>query len=481
MTEVLRIDWLLRLWDEPAAIAYSFFRPGAVEPLERAAIRGARLGSWTPPLAAGIELDQSEVSVATSHCSPYNAERLGVPPRAPVFLVDVTEIARRDDAMPRRGRGRARDLQERHALAAARGDDRRRRAADRGAHLGDLARLISADDAGHRRPRLLRPPHRARARRARRPGGELQPRLLRGRSRPVSRPSRGSCSTSRACSRRSGSRAWSASSTRRRCRIPISRSSSRSRPSRERRRHAPPVRGRAARPGSAGSCPSRPRPSTATSRGRSLETAPLHPTTPYGVTKVAVELMADVYNRLYGMDVDLAAHLGGLRARQQDADGAARHADRGGRRPTVSGWTAGGDHRFHFIHVEDVARATLCALDCASPEHAVFNVNGGPQVSLREAAEHVRAAVPGADIELGPGHWHLDRQGEMGHEPSRAGARLPARHPPGQRHRSVRRVAARAPVLRPSLGRLVARCQEDCPGDQQRHTGHTCGGDRCLG
>jgi nucleoside-diphosphate-sugar epimerase len=72
----------------------------------------------------------------------------------------------------------------------------------------------------------------------------------------------------------------------------------------------------------------------------------------------------------------------------------------------------GGDHRFHFVHVEDVARATMCALDCARPEHSVFNVNGGPQVSLREAAEHVRRALPSAVIELGPGFWHLDRQGE---------------------------------------------------------------------
>ena len=48
---------------------------------------------------ADTELDQSEVSVATSHCSPYNAERLGVPARAPVFLVDVTEIARRGDSL----------------------------------------------------------------------------------------------------------------------------------------------------------------------------------------------------------------------------------------------------------------------------------------------------------------------------------------------------------------------------------------------
>jgi len=97
--EVLRVDWLLRLWDEPMAIAYSFFRPGAVRSLERAAVRGARLSIQTPPLAAEVELDQSEVSVATSHCSPYNAERLGVPARAPVFLVDVTEIARRENAM----------------------------------------------------------------------------------------------------------------------------------------------------------------------------------------------------------------------------------------------------------------------------------------------------------------------------------------------------------------------------------------------
>jgi len=50
-------------------------------------------------LAAGIELEQSEVSVATSYCSPYNAERLGVPARAPVFLVDVTEMSQRDDSL----------------------------------------------------------------------------------------------------------------------------------------------------------------------------------------------------------------------------------------------------------------------------------------------------------------------------------------------------------------------------------------------
>ncbi len=98
-SEVLRVDWLMRLWDEPMAIAYSYLRPGAARPLERAAIRGARLGGDASPLPAGVQIDQSEVSVATSYCSPYNAERLGVPARAPVFLVDVTEMSRRDDSL----------------------------------------------------------------------------------------------------------------------------------------------------------------------------------------------------------------------------------------------------------------------------------------------------------------------------------------------------------------------------------------------
>ena len=141
------------------------------------------------------------------------------------------------------------------------------------------------------------------------------------------------------------------------------------------------------------------------------ESAPVHPSTPYGVTKVAVELMADVYNRLYDLDV--------ISLRVSEVYGP------GNKMPTylrdmliaaVHGrpfhMAAGHDHRFHFIHVQDVARATLCALDRDPTEHAVFNINGGPQVSLGEAAEHVRRVITGAVIELGPGFTQLDRQGE---------------------------------------------------------------------
>jgi GntR family transcriptional regulator len=95
-SNVLRVDWLLRLRDTPAAIAYSFLRPGTVPALERAAARGSRAASAkAAAVARGLELHQPEVSVSSSHCSPYNAELLGIESRAPVFLVDVTEIAER--------------------------------------------------------------------------------------------------------------------------------------------------------------------------------------------------------------------------------------------------------------------------------------------------------------------------------------------------------------------------------------------------
>ena len=145
--------------------------------------------------------------------------------------------------------------------------------------------------------------------------------------------------------------------------------------------------------------------------GPVAESAALHPTTPYCVTKVTVELMADVYNRLYEMDV-ISLRISEVYGPGNKMPTALRDMLIAAVRGEPFRMDAGADHRFHFIHVDDVARAVLRALDCASPEHAVVNVNGGPQVSLREAAEHVRAAVPGADIELGACHWHLDRQGE---------------------------------------------------------------------
>ena len=42
----------------------------------------------------------------------------------------------------------------------------------------------------------------------------------------------------------------------------------------------------------------------------------------------------------------------------------------------------------------------------------MFNITGGSQVSLATPSSSCARAMPGADIEVGPGFWHLDRQGE---------------------------------------------------------------------
>jgi len=141
------------------------------------------------------------------------------------------------------------------------------------------------------------------------------------------------------------------------------------------------------------------------------EDASLHPTTPYGVTKVTGELIGDVYTTLYGADI--------VSLRFSEVYGPGNRMPTALRDMLIAAahgqpyrLESGGDHRFQFIHVDDVVDATLRALDCSQPGQRVFNITGGPQVSLQEAVELVRRAVPGADIEVGPGYWHLDRQDE---------------------------------------------------------------------
>jgi nucleoside-diphosphate-sugar epimerase len=88
----------------------------------------------------------------------------------------------------------------------------------------------------------------------------------------------------------------------------------------------------------------------------------------------------------------------------------------------------GGEHLFHFVHIADVIRATILAADAREPAQRIYNVTGGPQTSLGRAAELVRAAIPGAEISIGPGFIDsLDRNGpfdisaaerDLGYRPS---------------------------------------------------------------
>jgi GntR family transcriptional regulator len=81
----------------PLAITYSFFRADEVGWLLDAAEVGGPLPDELTLADHGIELARSTLSIETSQCGQFEAERFGVPHRSAVFLVLCTEFRRDGD------------------------------------------------------------------------------------------------------------------------------------------------------------------------------------------------------------------------------------------------------------------------------------------------------------------------------------------------------------------------------------------------
>jgi UDP-glucose 4-epimerase len=134
------------------------------------------------------------------------------------------------------------------------------------------------------------------------------------------------------------------------------------------------------------------------------ESAVLAPNTPYAVTKMATEHLGRVYNDLYGLDVVslrvTEVYGPGLRMPEvlKDMLIAAMHAE-----PYMM--PEGAEHRFHFVHVRDVATAAVLAATAAHLKQPVYNISGGQQVTLGELAALITSRYPRARIDLGPGFW----------------------------------------------------------------------------
>jgi UDP-glucose 4-epimerase len=141
------------------------------------------------------------------------------------------------------------------------------------------------------------------------------------------------------------------------------------------------------------------------------EKTPTNPTTPYGVTKVATEHFGRVYNDLYGMEV-ISLRIAEVYGPENKMPQVLRDILKTVHRGETFNLPTGGDHRFHYIHVEDVVRAVLMAAETRDLKGGVFNIAGDRSWTLHEAVELIRKIMPEARIEIGNGYWHLDRHGE---------------------------------------------------------------------
>lgn len=145
--------------------------------------------------------------------------------------------------------------------------------------------------------------------------------------------------------------------------------------------------------------------------GPITENSPTFPTTPYGVTKLAVEHFSRVYNDLYGLNV-LCLRFSEVYGPGNKMPQILRDIIKAALRHEPFSLDSGADHLFHFIHAEDVGRAAILAAMSETALSPVYNVFGDRPWRLAEAVSLVRTHLPTATIEVGPGFCHLDRQGE---------------------------------------------------------------------
>jgi UDP-glucose 4-epimerase len=123
------------------------------------------------------------------------------------------------------------------------------------------------------------------------------------------------------------------------------------------------------------------------------EEHPLRPVSPYGVAKLAVERYLYYYHVEHGLDAVCLRYANVYGERQSP------HGEAGvvaifaahllaGRTPTIHG---DGLQTRDYIHVSDVARATVAA--CDLPGYRVYNVGTGVETSVVELYERLAAAA----------------------------------------------------------------------------------------
>jgi UDP-glucose 4-epimerase len=141
------------------------------------------------------------------------------------------------------------------------------------------------------------------------------------------------------------------------------------------------------------------------------EDHPSRPYEPYGATKLAAEIVLAGQARRPG-----TPELTSLRFASIYGPGKAdRHAAAALTSRLIADALAGrpvhidrgGDQIDDLIYVGDVADAVVATTTAAGPLSPLYNVSTGVAITLRDFAAAVAAAIPGAEIEVGPGHQYM--------------------------------------------------------------------------
>jgi UDP-glucose 4-epimerase len=134
-----------------------------------------------------------------------------------------------------------------------------------------------------------------------------------------------------------------------------------------------------------------------------------HPARPhhvYDVAKVASEGMGQAYQRTHGLQFAALRFAGiygpGKMARHGNLSLRSRMVEHPLEGKAVN-VPSGGDQVDDMIYVDDVAQGIVGALLADRLNHSIYNIASGRGQTIRDLADAVRAVIPGADIEVGPG------------------------------------------------------------------------------
>ena len=141
------------------------------------------------------------------------------------------------------------------------------------------------------------------------------------------------------------------------------------------------------------------------------EDTPLRPTSVYGATKAASDLVLMAYRDEYDLDV-IGLRYSSVYGPRRTTDCAIRKMieDAMAKRPTKLDWGAG--EFWPFVFVTDIVTATAAALDAPKTPQYAYNVAGPDMPAVQRIAELVYEAFPNADIELGSNPRH-DKRGRF--------------------------------------------------------------------